>query len=180
MLSIWFHRCGDINPWLFAGWRTTTEFGDFWGSRCYWSLAAGIYYEIGLQSPSLASQGGRKEMLIGSGGKQSQQLWPLPQKSKRYSLLILSFERHIISHPVLMLWSSCAKGTWAEYLWKVAGFGIRTAFKVLSKQVIASWKQPLLQRTGLAKNETLAIHLIVCKAVKFVQDSRKERETWTH
>ena len=83
-------------------------------------------------------------MLIGSGGKQSQQLWP-PSRAK--DTLCLFWALRDISHPVLLSsWSSCAKGTWAEYLWKVAGFGIRTAFKVLSKQIIASWKQPLLQR----------------------------------
>ena len=33
-------------------------------------------------------------------------------------------------------------------------------------------------RAGLAIKETLAIHSNLCKAAEFIQDSRKERETW--
>ena len=44
---------------LFAGWRTTMEFGYFWGWTVI-GVKVGIYYEIGPQSPSLESQGGRK------------------------------------------------------------------------------------------------------------------------
>ena len=52
---IWTHDSGQ----LFAGWRTTMEFGYFWGWTVI-GVKVGIYYEIGPQSPSLDSQGDRK------------------------------------------------------------------------------------------------------------------------